>query len=84
MGSNVLMPRQDGKPYILRCVAGRTKDDERNQGYSLCAETTFASLEDMKYYDEQCEAHAALKTVAKDKVAPPPLMMYMDGVVGDA
>jgi hypothetical protein len=26
--------------------------------------TTFASLEDMKYYDTECEAHKALKAVA--------------------
>lgn len=69
---------QDGKPYILRCVAGRTLDDPRNQGYSICASTTFATLEDMKYYDEQCEAHAGLKAVAKDLVEPPPLMMYIE------
>ncbi|GAB7352337.1 hypothetical protein MBLNU459_g2780t1 [Dothideomycetes sp. NU459] len=75
--------KKDGKAYILRCVAGHTNDDARNQGYSLCAQTTFASLEDMKYYDEQCEAHAALKAVAKGKVAAPPLVLYMDNVVGE-
>ena len=57
--------------------------DARNQGYSLAAQTTFSSLEDMKYYDEQCEAHAALKAVAKDKVEPPPLMVFFEGGVGN-
>ncbi|KAF1350615.1 stress responsive A/B barrel domain-containing protein, partial [Delphinella strobiligena] len=68
--------KKDGKPYILRCVANRTFDDPRNQGYTICAHTSFASVDDMKYYDEQCEAHAALKAVAKDKIDPPPLMMF--------
>lgn len=26
--------------------------------------TTFASMEDMKYYDTECEAHKALKAIA--------------------
>ena len=43
---------------------------------------TFASLEDMKYYDEDCEAHAQLKAAAKGKVDPPPLTMFMEDVVG--
>ena len=69
---------QDGKPYILRCEAAKTVDDPRNQGYSLCAQTTFANIEDMRYYDEKDEAHAALKAAGKGKVVPPPLVFYMD------
>jgi len=63
----------------MRCVAGRTVDDARNQGYSICAQTTFASLEDMKYYDEEDQAHVTLKGVAKGKVDPPPLTMFFEG-----
>ncbi|KAK5005693.1 hypothetical protein BJ546DRAFT_1069490 [Cryomyces antarcticus] len=73
--------KKDGKPYILSCVAGRAVSDPRNQGYTLYAQTSFASLEDMKYYDEQCEAHQALKAVGKGKVDPPPIVLYMDDVV---
>jgi len=36
----------------------------------------------MKYYDNECEAHAALKAVAKEKVAGPPLMVCFDNAVG--
>ena len=75
---------QDGQPYILRCVAGPAVDDARSQGYTLAAQTTFSSLDDMKYYDNECEAHAALKAVAKEKVAGPPLMVCFDNAVGDS
>lgn len=29
----------------------------------MCAQTAFASMEDLKYYDEVCEAHKKLKSV---------------------
>ncbi|KAH0294228.1 stress responsive A/B barrel domain-containing protein [Aureobasidium namibiae CBS 147.97] len=74
--------KKNGQPYILRCVAGRAVDDARSQGYTLAAQTTFSSLDDMKYYDNECEAHAALKAVAKEKVAGPPLMVFFDNAVG--
>jgi hypothetical protein len=56
---------QDGKPYIVSVKAGPTIEDQRNQGYTLAAVSTFASLEDMKYYDTGCEAHDALKVEAR-------------------
>jgi len=40
--------------------------------------TVFSSLDDMNYYDEQDEAHAALKAVGKGKVDPPPLVIYSE------
>ncbi|KAB8214475.1 hypothetical protein BDV33DRAFT_32447 [Aspergillus novoparasiticus] len=55
---------KDGKPYILAAAAGHSFPDPRNKGYTLSVKTTFASLEDMKYYDTECEAHKALKAVA--------------------
>ncbi|KAF3387334.1 hypothetical protein F1880_001572 [Penicillium rolfsii] len=55
---------KDGKPYILSAAVGLSFDDPRNKGYNVSVKTTFASLEDMKYYDTECEAHAALKAVA--------------------
>ncbi|KAL4970806.1 Dabb family protein [Aspergillus stella-maris] len=54
----------DGKPYILAAAAGPSYPDPRNKGFNLSVKTTFASLEDMKYYDTECEAHKALKAVA--------------------
>lgn len=56
---------KDGKPYILSATVGPTHDDARNQGYTLAAYTTFGSVEDMKYYDGECAAHAELKKVAR-------------------
>ncbi|KAI9714331.1 MAG: hypothetical protein M1820_000292 [Bogoriella megaspora] len=74
--------QKDGKPYILAVTAGRAVDDPRNQGYNFVAQTKFASLEDMRrYYDEDCEAHKALKATTKGKVELPPLTVYMDEVV---
>ncbi|KAB5580367.1 hypothetical protein GE09DRAFT_1212816 [Coniochaeta sp. 2T2.1] len=57
---------KDGKPYILSATVGPTYDDARNQGYTLAALSTFASVEDMKYYDNECTAHGELKKVAKE------------------
>lgn len=57
---------QDGKPYILSVRAGSTFEDQRRQGYTLAVISEFESEEDMAYYDSGCEAHAKLKTVAKD------------------
>ncbi|KAJ5101647.1 hypothetical protein NUU61_003869 [Penicillium alfredii] len=55
---------KDGKPYILAAAAGASFPDPRNKGYNLSVKTTFTSLEDMKYYDSECEAHKALKAIA--------------------
>lgn len=56
---------QDGKPYILSVTAGPAFEDQRNQGYTVAIFSTFASKEDMLYYDTECAAHMALKQVAK-------------------
>lgn len=56
---------KDDKPYILSATVGPTNDDTRNQGYTLAALSVFATIEDMKYYDEECAAHGELKKVAK-------------------
>ncbi|KAK1076009.1 hypothetical protein LTR33_009329, partial [Friedmanniomyces endolithicus] len=49
--------KKDGKPYILETSASKAVDDPRNSGYNLVAMTKYASMEDVKYYDEECEAH---------------------------
>lgn len=56
---------KDGKPYILSATVGPTVDDARNQGYTVAAMSTFASVEDMQYYDNECTAHSELKRLAK-------------------
>ncbi|KAK0110023.1 hypothetical protein ONS95_002684 [Cadophora gregata] len=53
--------KKDGSPYILSLEAGPAHDDVRSQGYTLIAKSEFGSLEDMKFYDEACEAHKELK-----------------------
>ncbi|KAI0125263.1 hypothetical protein BJ170DRAFT_598084 [Xylariales sp. AK1849] len=57
--------KKDGKPYILAVTAGPVMDDPRTQGWTVVSKTEFASLDDMKYYDNECEAHASLKAYAK-------------------
>ncbi|KAL1889574.1 hypothetical protein Sste5346_008823 [Sporothrix stenoceras] len=53
---------KNGKPYIRSVKAGPAKDDPRSQGYTFAAISTFDSLEDMRYYDDGCEAHAELRS----------------------
>ncbi|KAF3040026.1 hypothetical protein E8E11_005499 [Didymella keratinophila] len=69
---------KDGKPYIQQATAHQPYDDPRSQGYTLVARTVFNSKADMDYYDNECEAHAAIKTFIKPKVGGPPLVVYMD------
>jgi hypothetical protein len=71
-------PKQDGKPYILSVEAQRPVNDPRSQGFNVLAQTTFSSLEDVKYYDEKCEAHASLKAFAKERVAGPPMVVMWE------
>lgn len=56
---------QDGKPYILSLAAGPAYDDVRSQGFTLVARSEFKDLEDMKFYDDGCEAHQELKKGVK-------------------
>ncbi|KAF2753886.1 hypothetical protein EJ05DRAFT_479909 [Pseudovirgaria hyperparasitica] len=68
---------KDDQPYILRAYAQRTYPEARNQGFSICAHTSFASLEDFEYYDKECAVHKALKAVVGPKQSGM-MMMYMD------
>ncbi|KAJ6090398.1 Dimeric alpha-beta barrel [Penicillium sp. IBT 16267x] len=54
---------KDGKPYIVSAAVGKSIPDPRNRGFNISVKTTFASMEDMKYYDSECEAHKALKAL---------------------
>ncbi|KAK2608456.1 hypothetical protein QQS21_003026 [Conoideocrella luteorostrata] len=58
--------QKDGKPYILSLAVGPTEEDPRSQGYTVACKTEFATMQDMRYYDESCAAHQILKTTAKD------------------
>ncbi|KAI1339358.1 stress responsive A/B barrel domain-containing protein [Xylariaceae sp. FL0016] len=57
--------KKDGKPYILSMSTGRAMEDQRSHGWTVVNESDFATLDDMRYYDNQCEAHAALKARAR-------------------
>ncbi|POR33284.1 Uncharacterized protein TPAR_06528, partial [Tolypocladium paradoxum] len=57
--------QKDGKPYILSLVVGRAEDDPRSQGFTVVCKTEFASLDDLKYYDNACQAHQSLRAVAQ-------------------
>ena len=46
-------------------IVGPAEEDARSQGYTLVSKTEFASLDDMKYYDEDCKAHSDLKSYIK-------------------
>ncbi|KAL1588862.1 hypothetical protein WHR41_02447 [Cladosporium halotolerans] len=70
--------QKNGKPYILSVNAHRPVDDPRTQGYNFLAHTTFSSLDDVKYYDEECEAHKNLKAFAKERVAGPPMAVMWE------
>lgn len=35
-------------------------------------------MDDVKYYDESCEAHQKLKDFAKGKVEGPPLVLHVE------
>jgi len=57
---------QDSKPYILSLEAGKTYGDPLAQGgYHVVAKSEFSSLDDMKYYADECAAHAILKVGAR-------------------
>ncbi|KAI4147672.1 MAG: hypothetical protein LQ340_005446, partial [Diploschistes diacapsis] len=53
----------DGEPYIVSVAANPLLPDQRSQGFTFVARTAFASLDDMRFYDEECEAHKDVKKV---------------------
>jgi hypothetical protein len=75
----MVLTRQDGKPYIVSVKAGPAAADQRAQGYTVAVFSVFKSLEDMKYYDNDCAAHAALKVVAKS-VHQGVMMVYFESI----
>ncbi|PSN70807.1 hypothetical protein BS50DRAFT_570287 [Corynespora cassiicola Philippines] len=71
---------KDGQPYIVAVDAGQTRDDARNKGFTVCAKTTFASMEDFEFYDKQCPAHSEIKKFASS-VNEGSMMVYFTSVV---
>ncbi|KAK4168699.1 hypothetical protein QBC43DRAFT_309492 [Cladorrhinum sp. PSN259] len=72
--------KKDGKPYILYACAGKADNDQRSKGYTVIAHMKFASLDDMNYYDNECQAHAALKKEGANLgVSEPPMIVYFEG-----
>ncbi|PQE32837.1 hypothetical protein CJF32_00001308 [Rutstroemia sp. NJR-2017a WRK4] len=57
---------KDGAPYITSLSCGTGIEDPRSQGYNLIAKTEFKTLEDMQYYDSECEAHKKFKMGIKE------------------
>lgn len=54
---------QNGAPYIVSNEASRVinSSEERSQGFTIIAVTTFNSKEDVDYYDKECSAHRKLR-----------------------
>lgn len=62
----------------MSVTANGTYNDQRSNGFNFVAQTIFKSLGDMKYYDDECEAHTEIKGALKGHVQGPPLVVYMD------
>ncbi|KAF4595262.1 stress responsive A/B barrel domain-containing protein [Ophiocordyceps camponoti-floridani] len=77
---------RNGKPYILSLVAGVTEDDSRRDGFTVVSKTEFAAMDDMRYYDDECEAHAQLKAFAKNELTVEGVLtaFFTPAVVGGA
>ena len=77
-----LTPLQDGKPYIRQIKCGPSlSGPERGKSYTFVAMTRFDNMDDVNYYDEECEAHKRLKEFAHDKVQQPwepPLTVFFE------
>jgi len=72
--------QKDGKPYILSVQAGKAFEDQRSQGYTLAVQTEFSSLDDMKFYDEDCSAHQSLKGVVKTLQCDGAMTVYFESI----
>ncbi|KAI0197922.1 hypothetical protein F4808DRAFT_437554 [Astrocystis sublimbata] len=55
--------QRNGRPYILSMVAGPAEEGPRTEGYTFVNKTEFASMDDMKYYEGECPAHAKVLKV---------------------
>lgn len=62
------------------CAGLANPADPRHKGYTVVSQSKFRSMDDMKFYDEQCVAHQELKAVVRS-LGPeePPLTVYFEG-----
>ena len=74
---------KDGQSYILPATDGPKFDGTRSQGFSFAAISKSKNKEDMVYYDQECEGHAAMKTSAKS-VTRDMVMVYLEVGTADA
>ncbi|KAF4983600.1 hypothetical protein FZEAL_1009 [Fusarium zealandicum] len=56
---------KNGKPYITSVQADKAKPDQRAQGFTIVAISTFKSEEEFDYYDKEFPAYVELRTFAK-------------------
>jgi hypothetical protein len=67
---------RNGKPYIVSVLAGPAEEDQRSQGYTFVCKTEFATMDDMKFYDDECPAHVGVKNVFKTLTVEGVLTVY--------
>lgn len=60
--------------------AGTASPNPRDQGFNFAVQSTFASPEDMAYYDNECSAHAELKSFVKT-VHSGAMMVYFENAL---
>lgn len=46
-------------------TVGPAEDDPRSQGYTLVSKSEFASMEDMRYFENECPAHGEVRSLIK-------------------
>ncbi|KAK3956268.1 stress responsive A/B barrel domain-protein [Pseudoneurospora amorphoporcata] len=74
-----LASQKDGKPYILQLTAGKTMEDQKARGYTVASYIEFASMDDMRYYDNECLAHAMLKEIGPSlNMSEPPTILCFE------
>ncbi|KAL4968161.1 Dabb family protein [Aspergillus stella-maris] len=61
--------KKEGEPYILSMQAGRAEGSVREQGYNFVTKSVFRSMDDMRYYENDCPAHNEYRVFLK-KNAP--------------
>ncbi|KAG4417942.1 hypothetical protein IFR04_008909 [Cadophora malorum] len=72
---------KDKKPYIVSLTIGVTYPDERSKGFNVVGKTEFKDLDDMKYYEIECEAHQKMKARAHEVGIEDYLLAYHEPAV---
>ncbi|KAE8549212.1 hypothetical protein EYB25_007727 [Talaromyces marneffei] len=69
---------KDGNPYITNVSFGPALPDPRNRGYNFGVKMTFATLEDLKFYDAECPAHQTFKAFLSGRKEGDVLTVYFE------